>query len=413
MSIEILSQETRTYDASEEFVNMANFNDPTIYKKAQDNRLAFWEEQANNLHWFTKWESTLEWNRPFAKWFLNGKLNASYNCLDIHLNSSTATKTAIIWEGENGDTKHISYQELHKDVCQLANTLKKEFNVQKGDRVTLYMPMIPELAVAVLACARIGAIHSVIFGGFSASSIKDRVQDSESKLIITADGGYRRGKVIPLKEIVDKALEQNDTTIEDVLVLNYIGLENALSNPDRDSDYKKTVSKYDSYCLAEEMDSEDPLFILYTSGTTGKPKGILHTTGGYLTHAKYSTKAVFDLKDDDIYWCTADIGWITGHTYFVYGPLANGTTALMFEGTPDYPEKDRFWDVIAKHKVTILYTAPTAIRAFMKWGTEHTEKHDLTSLRLLGTVGEPINPEAWLWYHLLLIHGGKPKLAEL
>ncbi len=370
MTIETLLQEQSAVKTPESFKRNALFQDPSIYK---EDRLKFWEARANDLAWFKPWDRVLEWNRPYAKWFCNGKLNASYNCLDVHLKTHRKNKAAIIWEGENGETKTLTYNQLYLEVNKLSYVLKNTYHIKKGDRVTIYMPMVPDAAVAVLACARIGAIHSVVFGGFSAQSLKDRLHDSDSKLLITAEQGYRRGQIVPLRKIAE------ETGFKTILVL--------------------PIQAKQEFVEAEVMDSEDPLFILYTSGTTGKPKGIVHTTGGYMTHAKFSTRAVFDLKDDDIFWCTADIGWITGHTYVVYGPLSNGATVMMFEGTPDYPDKDRFWDVIEKHRVTILYTAPTAIRSFMKWGTEHVEKHDLSSLRLLGTVGEPINPEAWMWYH--------------
>lgn len=398
MSIENILSENRAFSASPEFKKNANFNDAAIYEEAKKNRLGFWEKQAQELVWFKPWETTLEWKRPNAKWFVGGTLNACYNCLDRFLGTPTESKNAIIWEGEEGEVRKYTYKQAHREVCKLANVLTNMLNVKKGDRVTLYMPMIPELAFAVLACARIGAVHSVVFGGFSANSLKDRLQDSGSKVLITANAGWRRGKKIPLKEIVEDALKDGDTSVEHTLVVNHV---KDLKTPKNsmDVDYHKIMSLASLTHNAVQMDSEDILFILYTSGTTGKPKGIIHTTGGYMTHARYSTRAVFDLKDDDIYWCTADIGWITGHTYLVYGPLANGATTVMFEGTPDYPEKNRFWDVVEKHKVSIFYTAPTAIRSFMKWGLEHVKEKDLSTLRLLGTVGEPINPEAWMWYH--------------
>ena len=400
MSIETLLDENRVFHANEEFKKSANLQTSAWYTEATENRLKFWEDRASELHWFKKWDKTLEWNKPDSKWFINGKLNACYNCLDVHLSTHRRHKAALIWEGENGTVRSITYSQLHQEVCTFAAQLKDQFNVKKGDRVTLYMPLIPELAIAVLACARLGAIHSVVFGGFSAKSLKDRLIDSQSTLLITADGGYRRGQIVPLKNIADTALQDQDTPVTTMIVVNHIGQSSEISFKDgRDHWYHDVMSTSPKHCDAEPMDSEDNLFILYTSGTTGKPKGIVHSTGGYMTHAKYSTKAVFDLQDSDVYWCTADIGWITGHTYLVYGPLANGATVLMYEGSPDYPDKDRFWDLVAKHQVSILYTAPTAIRAFMKWGTQYPEKHNLSSLRLLGTVGEPINPEAWTWYY--------------
>lgn len=398
MAIETLLHEQRVFHPSEGFKSQAHISNSTPYTEAQQNRLDFWKNQALQLTWSRPFETILEWNRPYAAWFKEGQLNASTNCLDVHLKDK-AQKIALIWESELGHTQQLTYQELHHQVCRLAYELQHQFNVVKGDRVTLYMPLIPELAIGVLACARIGAIHSVVFGGFSATSLKDRIQDSQSKVLLTADGGYRRGKVIPLKEVVDQALAEKDTPIEHVLVVRHIG--DPLPCPmvqNRDHDYASVLKNGTEEAAPESMNSEDPLFILYTSGTTGKPKGIVHSTGGYLTHAKYSTKAVFDLKDSDIYWCTADIGWITGHTYVIYGPLSNGATVFMYEGSPDYPDYDRFWKMIAAHKISILYTAPTAIRSFMKWGEHHPKAHDLSSLRLLGTVGEPINPEAWMWY---------------
>ncbi len=399
MSIETLLQETQVFKASDSFKKNANLKSDTIYQKANKDRLAFWEEQAQNLLWFKPWKHIMEWNRPYAKWFIGGQLNASSNCLDIHLSTYRKNKAALIWEGELGEMKTFTYAELHREVNKLAYQLKERFKVKKGDRVTIYMPMIPELVISVLACARIGAIHSVVFGGFSAASLKDRILDSGSRLVITADGGYRRGHIVPLKQIVDTALSENDTPIQNVIVVSRIGKGIEIQFFSRDHKYEDLMAIPPVHCPAEPMDSEDTLFILYTSGTTGKPKGIVHTTGGYLTHAKYSSRLVFDLKDEDIFWCTADIGWITGHTYVVYGPLSNGATVMLYEGSPDYPDKDRFWDIIERHGVSILYTAPTAIRAFMKWGTHYPQKHNLESLRLLGTVGEPINPEAWIWYY--------------
>jgi len=401
--IETFALEDEQFWASETFVSRAVVRDPSLYQAASEDRLRFWEDRAKDLVWSRPWERVLDWVRPVAKWFVNGKLNASVNCLDRHLVGVAAKgdKPAIVWEGELGAVRQLSYAELSVSVNQLANVLRHRYGVQKGDRVTLYMPLIPELAIAVLACARIGAIHSVVFGGFSATALKDRIVDSGSCVVVTADGGYRRGTVVPLKTTVDDALCACDTPVRHVLVVQHIGGEVPMQ-AGRDDFYEAMVFTADTWCEPEEMDSEDPLFILYTSGTTGKPKGIVHSTGGYMTHAHYSTQIVFDLKDEDVYWCTADIGWITGHTYVVYGPLANGATVFMYEGAPDYPDEGRFWDLIQKHKVSIFYTAPTAIRAFMKWGEALPAKYDLSSLRVLGSVGEPINPEAWKWYYQVI-----------
>ncbi|RAP24720.1 acetate--CoA ligase [Candidatus Marinamargulisbacteria bacterium SCGC AG-343-K17] len=365
----------------------------TLYQKASENRLEFWNEQANQLTWQSPWTETLKWERPYSKWFVNGTLNASENCIDIHLKDKK-DKTAIVWEAENGNTQTYTYGELSDKVNQLANGLKNTLKIKKGDRVTIYMPLIPEAAIAMLACSRIGAIHSVVFGGFSAPSLAERINDSNSSCIITAQTANRRGNTIPLRDIVTDALTQTSNNIS-IVTLN----KNNDSKTKKEYDFNELIENQPANIAPEPMDSEDPLFILYTSGTTGKPKGILHTTGGYLTHAKYSTKLVFDLEDNDIFWCTADVGWITGHTYLVYGPLANGATIFMYEGTPDYPHQGRFWELIEKHKVTTFYTAPTAIRAFMKQGEDIPKKYNLNSLRLLGTVGEPINPEAWEWYY--------------
>ncbi len=398
MSIETFYSGDQVIPPSDNFKQQASLTNSDLYKKAAENRLAFWEEKASDLTWFKKWDTVLEWNKPFSKWFSGGQLNASVNCIDRHINTIKKHKAAIIWEGEDGKKQTITYDQLHKQVNAYASVLKEQFNVKKGDRITLYMPLIPQLAIAVLACARIGAIHSVVFAGFSAKSLKDRLQDSESKVLITADGGYRRGKIVPLKDIVDEALSDKDTSVTTVLIEKRI--RNDIQWVEgRDHDIATCLQKASSYCTPEKMDSEDPLFILYTSGTTGKPKGILHTTGGYLTHAQYSTKAVFDLQDTDLFWCTADIGWITGHTYLVYGPLLNGASVFMYEGTPDYPDKGIFWKLIQSYGISILYTAPTAVRSFMKWGESYPKAYDLSSLRLLGSVGEPINPEAWLWYY--------------
>ncbi len=343
----------------------------------------------------------LDWNPPHAKWFVGGKLNVSVNCLDRHVRTWRRNKAAIIWEGEPGDKRTLTYWELHREVCQFANVLRS-LGIKKGDRIAIYLPLIPELAIAMLACARIGAIHSVVFGGFSAESLRDRINDQQARLLITADGGYRRGNVVQLKRVADEAVADTPS-IEKVIVVQRrtSPFEEELKEG-RDLWYHDLMRKATPDAEPEAMDAEDMLYILYTSGTTGKPKGIVHTTGGYLTGVYATTKWVFDLKEEDVYWCTADIGWVTGHSYVVYGPLANGATVVMYEGAPDFPHKDRFWDIVARYGVTIFYTAPTAIRAFMRWGPEWPEKHDLSTLRLLGSVGEPINPEAWMWYHLYI-----------
>ncbi|MBH38161.1 acetate--CoA ligase [bacterium] len=397
MTIESLYDDVTPIKPSKAFSEKAIIKTDDDYNKANTDRLKFWEEQAKQLTWDQAWDTPLKWERPIAKWFVNGKLNATTNCLDRHIMSKKTDKTALIWESESGDKQSLSYKQLHDKVCRLANYLSQSCNIKKGDRVTLYMSLTPELAIAVLACARIGAIHSVVFAGFSAESLQDRLNDSESVCIITGDIAIRRGKSIKLKEIVDQALD-NAPSVKHVLVhKRTTEIVNWVNN--RDHDFNEALNSSSSYHEPESMDSEDPLFILYTSGTTGKPKGIIHTTGGYLTHAQYSTKIVFDLKDDDIYWCTADIGWITGHTYLIYGPLLNGATVFMYEGTPDYPNEGIFWDLIQRYKISIFYTAPTAIRAFMKSGESIPEQYNLASLRLLGSVGEPINPEAWNWYY--------------
>ena len=395
-TIDALLHENREFPPPPDFAREAVANDPGIYDRAAKDPEAFWAGMAKELHWFKSWDKVLQWDPPFAQWFVGGKLNVSYNCLDRHLDGPRRNKAALIWEGEPGDWKVYTYWDLHREVCRFANALKS-LGVEKGDRITIYLPMIPELPIAMLACARIGAPHSVIFGGFSAESIRGRINDCESKLIITADGGYRRGNVVPLKHNVDEALE-GTPTMEKVVVVRRTGTADDLMQSGRDIWWHDAVEGQSAKCDAEPMDSEDMLYLLYTSGTTGKPKGIVHTTGGYLVGAYTTAKYVFDLKEDDVYWCTADIGWVTGHSYIVYGPLANGATSVMYEGTPDHPDRDRFWAVVEKYGCTILYTAPTAIRTFMKWGEEYPERRDLSTLRLLGTVGEPINPEAWVWY---------------
>ena len=399
-SIDNVMQESRLFPPSEEFLNGCQINSMEAYQQLYDRAAAdpvkFWGDLAKaELHWFQDFDQTLEWDEPYAQWFVGGKTNVSYNCIDRNLESH-GDKTAIIWEGEPGDVRTFTYKQLHSEVSRLANAFKKA-GVEQGDVVSIYMPMVPELAFAMLACARIGAVHSVIFAGFSAESIADRNNDASAKVQLTADGGYRRGKVLALKEIVDEALEKSPT-VETCIVLNRTDTQVSMKEG-RDIWWHELLASVDDHCPAEPLDSESPLFILYTSGSTGKPKGIKHTTAGYNLYAKKTFQWVFDVRDNDIYWCTADCGWITGHSYIVYGPLSAGATCVMFEGAPNYPAEDRFWDLVEKHKVTILYTAPTAIRAFIKWGDEHVEKHDLSSLRLLGTVGEGINPEAWMWYH--------------
>jgi acetyl-CoA synthetase len=389
--------ETRTYEPPEEFASQANVSDASVYETAANDYEAFWEERARELHWFEDFDTVLDWNPPDAQWFIGGKLNVAYNCLDYQVEQGHGDKKALIWEGdEPDDTRTYTYSELTAEVAKFANVLK-DLGVGKGDRVGIYLPMIPELAIAMLACARVGAPHSVVFSAFSPSSLRDRLNDAEAKLLITADSAPRGGKVSPLKENADQALDDSPS-VENVVVVRRTG-DDVPMTEGRDHYWQELTADASDDCPAEQMDSEDMLYILYSSGSTGKPKGIVHTTAGYLTQVKATTKWVHDLKDDDVYWCTADVGWVTGHSYLVYGPLSNGGTSVMFEGTPAYPENDRWFDIIEKHKVTILYTAPTAIRAFMKNGTDPLEKHDLTSLRLLGTVGEPINPRAWEWYH--------------
>jgi len=398
--LEDLLKENRVFSPSQNFTDQANANDTSIYEEAQNDRLGFWAKQAERIDWFQPYDKVLDWDdAPFAKWFVNGKLNVSHNCIDRHLETHRRNKAAIIWEGEPGDSVTLTYQDLHREVSKFANVLK-ELGVKRGDRVTIYLPMIPELAIAMLACTRIGAPHSIVFGGFSADSLRDRIEDAESKLLITSDGGWRRGNVVPLKENADKALE-GCSIVENVVVVERVGLEKSKANmlEGRDLLWNELMAKASHKCKPEIMDAEDMLFILYTSGTTGKPKGVVHTTGGYLVGVSTTHNYVFDIKENDVYWCTADIGWVTGHSYIVYGPLANGATTVMYEGGPDYPQRDRFWELVEKYGVNIFYTAPTAIRAFMKWGTKWPENRDLSSLRLLGTVGEPINPEAWIWYN--------------
>jgi len=396
--IDDLLREDRTFAPSADFRANAVVRDDSIYAEAARDPEAFWAKLAGELEWSRPWDTVLDWQPPHAKWFVGGTINASVNCLDRHVRGPRRNKAALIWEGEPGDRRTLTYFDLYRQVSTFANVLKS-LGVTKGDRVALYLPLVPELAIAMLACARIGAVHSVVFGGFSAESLRDRINDSACRLLVTADGGYRRGQIVALKKVADEAVADTPS-IEHVIVVQRTGAMLPVTmKAGRDHWYHELMQGASFTCDPEPMDAEDMLYILYTSGTTGKPKGIVHTTGGYLVGTYATTKLVFDLREDDVYWCTADIGWVTGHSYVVYGPLANGATVLMYEGAPDWPQKDRFWSLIEQHGVTVFYTAPTAIRAFMRWGTEFPLKHDLSSLRLLGSVGEPINPEAWVWYY--------------
>jgi acetyl-CoA synthetase len=399
--IDALLTENRKFAPSSAFRSAAHVSDDGLRQRAEKDPEGFWAEQASQLEWFRKWNKVLDWKPPHARWFVGGKINVSVNCIDRHIGTWRRNKAAFIWEGEPGDKRTLTYWDLYVEVQKFANVLRK-LDVKRGDRVAIYMPLIPEVAIAMLACTRIGAIHSVVFGGFSPESLSDRINDSECKVLITADGGYRRGGIVPLKRNADKALESTPSIKHVVVVQRRPGAGGdeafATMKEGRDHWWHRLMAEAEADCKPEEMDAEDVLYILYTSGTTGKPKGIVHTTGGYLTGTTTTTKLVFDLKDEDVFWCTADVGWVTGHSYLVYGPLANGATCVMYEGAPDWPERDRFWDICERYGVTILYTAPTAIRAFMKWGDQHPAKHDLSRLRLLGSVGEPINPEAWMWY---------------
>jgi acetyl-CoA synthetase len=405
--IDDLGTERRKFVPSDGFASQALVSNRSLHEEAERDARAYWARQARELiEWETPWQTTCEWNLPYAKWFVGGTLNASYNCLDRHVAAGRGEKVAFYWEGEPGDSRVVTYRELHEETQRFANSLRS-LGVEKGDRVNIYLPMIPEAAVAMLACARIGAVHSVVFGGFSAQALADRINDASAKVLITADGGWRRGEVFPLKPQADVAL-QGTPSIQHVIVVRRGGNE-IMMQAGRDHWYHDLVAVADPNCPAEPMDAEHLLFLLYTSGTTGKPKGIMHTTGGYLTHVATTFKYVFDHHPEtDIYWCTADVGWVTGHSYIVYGPLANGATQVMYEGVPNHPGNDRIWSIIEKYKVTTFYTAPTAIRTYMKWGVEEPRKHDLSSLRLLGSVGEPINPEAWMWYHEHIGHARCP-----
>jgi acetyl-CoA synthetase len=391
---QLLEQET--FQPPDEFRERAVHSDPSVYDEAESDPEGFWAQQAEALHWDQKWDQVLDWsNPPFAKWFLGGKLNVAYNCLDRHVEAGLGERVAFHWRGEEGEEREITYEALLADVQRFANALKSR-GIGAGDVVGIYLPMIPEVAVAMLACARIGAVHNVVFGGFSAESVRERMEFSEAKALITVDGARRKGKTAPIKQQVDEVMP-------DLPCIVVRHADNGAPMAGKDAWYDELMEAADAECPAEPFDSEHPLYILYTSGSTAKPKGILHTTGGYLTHVAYTHKAVFDLKpEEDVYWCSADVGWVTGHSYIVYGPLANGATSVMYEGAPDYPDKDIWWEVCERYGVTIFYTAPTAIRACIKWGTEYPERHDLSSLRLLGTVGEPINPKAWLWYHKVI-----------
>jgi acetyl-CoA synthetase len=398
--LEVLLKEEDRFDPPEEFVKQANFNDPSIYDEAERDFEAWWEGWAKELDWFEPWRTVLEWNPPWAKWFQEGKLNVSHNCLDRHVNAGKGDKVAYHWVGEDGATRDVSYAEMLDMVKRFANVLKG-LGVGKGDVVGIYMPMLPETPAAMLACARIGATHNVVFGGFSVEAVRERMEFSDAKVLVTADATLRRGKPTPMKANVDEVLDQLPK-LEHVVVVNRTNSDTPMQDG-RDVWWHEEIEKVDAECEPEALEAEHPLYILYTSGSTAKPKGILHTTGGYLTGVYATTKAIFDVKpESDIFWCAADIGWVTGHSYIVYGPLANGLTSVMYEGAPDYPDKDRWWEIVDKYKVTIMYTAPTAIRACIKWGREFPERHDLSSLRLLGSVGEPINPKAWVWYHKVI-----------
>jgi len=405
-----LLDEQRRFPPSSAFSAQANAG-PELYLEADSDPEGFWAAQARMLEWIAPWTRVLDWKPPHAQWFVGGKLNVSANCLDRHLAGGRRNKAALIWEGEPGDRRVLTYWDLAREVNRAANALKS-LGIKKGDRIAIYLPMIPEAAIAMLACTRIGAIHSVVFGGFSSESLRDRINDAEAVAVITADGGYRRGQIVPLKRFADQAVAECPSIRHQIVVQRLAGTASAEAGatmkPGRDLWWHDVVREASAKCPPEPMDAEDLLFILYTSGTTGKPKGIVHTTGGYLTQTSATCRWVFDLKEDDVFWCTADIGWVTGHSYVVYGPLSNGATVVMYEGAPDWPGRDRLWDIVERYGVTIFYTAPTAIRAFMKWGTDHPQRHDLSTLRLLGSVGEPINPEAWIWYHEQIGHSRCP-----
>ncbi len=410
--IESVMKEARVFAPPAAFARRARIGSldeyRRLYAQSIENPEGFWAERAESLVWRRRWDRVRVWEPPFCKWFVGGEINVTENCLDRHLTTARKNKAAIVWEGEPGEVRTLTYQQLHREVCRFANVLKA-LDVQRGDRVALYMPLVPELAIAMLACARIGATHSVVFGGFSAEALRDRINDAQAKVVVTADGGYRKGAIVALKQAVDAAVAHTPT-IQSVVVLRRTGQQVAM-NPDRDRWWHELVAVAPAHCEAEPLPSEHPLFILYTSGTTGKPKGVVHSTAGYLLGAHLTTELVFDLKDEDTYWCTADVGWVTGHSYVVYGPLSNGATAFLYEGAPNHPAPDRFWDIVERHRISVFYTAPTAIRAFMRWGDEHVQEHDLSSLRLLGTVGEPINPEAWMWYQRT-IGGGRCPIVD-
>jgi acetyl-CoA synthetase len=408
-NLDDLLREDRRFPPPPEFAAAAHVRDRSAWPKGEEARLAYWAERARELEWDVPFTKVLEWDPPFAKWFDDGKLNASVNCLDRHLSTWRANKAAIVFEGEPGDRRTLTYRQLHGDVCRFANVLR-DLGVAEGDRVAIYMPLVPEAVVAMLACARIGAVHTVVFGGFSAKSVAERILDAEAQVVVTADGGWRRGADQPLKEAVDEAVSiaaGSGHLVRHVVVLRRTGRECPM-HAGRDVWWDDVMRDAPAQCEAASLPAEHPLYILYTSGTTGKPKGILHTTGGYMTGVTATSRQVFDLRDEDVYWCTADIGWVTGHSYVVYGPLANGATVMLYEGAPDWPHRDRLWSMVERHGVTIFYTAPTAIRAFMRWGEEHPHRHDLSSLRLLGSVGEPINPEAWMWYQRVIGRGNCP-----